>query len=755
MPLRTLSDFWGVSLRVSLVLSLILLATMATGSIPSVEANSLSSQLDHYADLQTRAQVAYNQGQLSQAIQLYEESAKIVPPQYADTCYNNLAVAYIKRGLYHQKANQLTGAIADFQNAYFLMDMGWPFGVTPSASYQQNKRAASENLINAYKAAKQWPLSPQAGLTQAQTLRQQGKFREAIVVYSLLGDSGVSKATVQAALGDLYTVINRPDKAEGAFLKAAQDGKHPQIPADELWMRAGLAQKKNAKYQEAVDSFNKAAEINPNNQAALAQLEGVWREELKASPQNILAHANLAMVFQKQKRYPLADQAYRVAESLMAQNPTVPTEIRKMIRMNYGTFFEDTNQIALAEQAYQSVLQLDRANTEAQNHLLELYLKSNQPIRVIEMGSQMLGMNGNERNEALHATVLKAIRSLPNAGDTEQALEAYANRFSRLALVEAAVGETYHQGKNYEAAIRHYRNAVKLDPKDDTTWANLGLALKEAGRTSEATEALRQATLLNPNNTQVSDILKTTQEGEAAEAYNQGVALLQQPGQETAGLPLLQKAVRLEPNNRDYRFAMGAAYQQLKRYPEAIDVYSQGVRQFPSDAEFYYARATAYQASGQGALAKADYQKTLALNPANAEAKTVLAGMTQQESAAQLQQVITLYESKQYAKALQSADLAIQKDPNNSDLFYYKGLTLEQLKKLPLAIGSYERAIALDPTLLDAYYALGLAYEQSKQPARAAQTYEQFITRVQADTNPEQYKDYVEYAQSRLLTLKK
>jgi len=62
------------------------------------------------------------------------------------------------------------------------------------------------------------------------------------------------------------------------------------------------------------------------------------------------------------------------------------------------------------------------------------------------------------------------------------------------------LGYVYHMQKNYEPAIKAFKDALRLDPKLDRAWYGLGLALESLNRHEEAAEALHEAATLQPMN---------------------------------------------------------------------------------------------------------------------------------------------------------------------------------------------------------------------------------------------------------------
>jgi tetratricopeptide (TPR) repeat protein len=69
-------------------------------------------------------------------------------------------------------------------------------------------------------------------------------------------------------------------------------------------------------------------------------------------------------------------------------------------------------------------------------------------------------------------------------------------------------GHYYYELRDYDEAIRSFRQAVKLDPDNFDHYNNLGLALYQAGRNDEAAAALHQSLAMNRDQPKVETFLQ-------------------------------------------------------------------------------------------------------------------------------------------------------------------------------------------------------------------------------------------------------
>lgn len=121
---------------------------------------------------------------------------------------------------------------------------------------------------------------------------------------------------------------------------------------------------------------------------------------------------------------------------------------------------------------------------------------------------------------------------------------------------------------NLEDAADYLQRVVNLQPDDVQSWHELGDALVDEGRMSEATAAFREALRLRPND---------------AEAMVDLGHLLYAQGKADEGIALLQQAAELEPGNLSTLRSLSDMFSRAGRPQEALSAAEQITRWQPED----------------------------------------------------------------------------------------------------------------------------------------------------------------------------
>lgn len=149
-----------------------------------------------------------------------------------------------------------------------------------------------------------------------------------------------------------------------------------------------------------------------------------------------------------------------------------------------------------------------------------------------------------------------------------------------------------------------------------------------------------------------------------------GAALLE-TGQLTAALPLLQRAVALQPKSAPAHYSLGYDLLQLGRFDKAQD----------------------------------EFRQAMALDPDYATAQYGLG--------------LALWAGGEQQAALETFGEAVRRWPSNAEAHYNLGAVLERNGQLNEAVASYTRAVEINPSYADAHVALGLISERRGQQASA------------------------------------
>ena len=123
---------------------------------------------------------------------------------------------------------------------------------------------------------------------------------------------------------------------------------------------------------------------------------------------------------------------------------------------------------------------------------------------------------------------------------------------------------------------------------------------------------------------------------------------------------------------------------------------------FKQAAQYKYNGARTYEYLVQNQLAQRD---------TNAAIGSLQEGLKLYSSSTLLTQLIDIYDKKkQFDEALKYIEVAISKEPSNSNFHLFRGTLSERMKNTPEAVRSYEKAIELNPSTIDAYFNLGVIY---------------------------------------------
>jgi tetratricopeptide (TPR) repeat protein len=706
---------------------------------------SSSGDLDQYAQFSQQGSDAFNKGQLTQSIEYFERALTVAPTPSLPVVYNNLAVVYIRRGnYYHDKQRQDQNALNDFRKAYFYLDSAWPEGMERKPLHEKNRLVAKDNLNIAYRNLNINASEKNKHLEMAKQLRLQGKFPEAIVEYELALNLDKNDSTAAKALGDLFTVVNLPEKSKRYYSVAVKDAGNTGSLNAETLVQLGNAQYKTGEIDKAVVNFDKALAIDPTNVSALNMLEKIWQNEIKFNPSSVLGHANLGSVFQKKQMYEQAYQQYNAAEHFSEMDRNTPFEVKKMIRLNMGTLFQHQKQHQKALSAYNTVLQVEPDHLLANFYKATLLQETGNTDGAIQGYNKVLSVDPNYR--AAQGKMLALIKQQKDPAKLAAGLRQYADRFPGNATVQAQIGEEFHDRKDLDAAAFFYKRALSINPKQASAWANLGAIYQAQGKGQESAEAFQKAQALEPDNATFKSLAQSSMQGIGYQAYQDAVQL-QQEGKTQEALPLFKKALASN-DTPEIHAAYGISLQTAGQLDAAIVEYQKAMSQDANTADYAYYLGTAYHQKKDLPKAQAAYQKALSLRAGYTEAQQALASINQQVASQDLEKAIEAYNGKRYPQALTLVNQTLIKNNQDAMAHYYKGLILDGQKKPSLAAQSYRDAIKYNADFTDAYYALGVALDTAKDSNGAKSAFKQFITL----SGPNE-DDFVKYARERIKTI--
>ncbi len=238
--------------------------------------------------------------------------------------------------------------------------------------------------------------------------------------------------------------------------------------------------------------------------------------------------------------------------------------------------------------------------------------------------------------------------------------------------------------KDLDAAITQYQTALDLQPGNPAAQLALGQCLLAENRYEEAIAAFREYSKSNPKDAN-SFHLQTV-------AYQ---SLQQWPQASDAAV----QAVRLDPENLEWRRLAATLLAQAHRYPAALVQLQAAERLDPKNPEIHAQLIFLYRQTGQPDRAKQEriaydkLQKQLAVKGEASDIRHQADATLAEGSAA------AAYEQYRHAISL---------DPNSADAHFSLAMSLDHLGDHADARRELERALELNPRLAPAHNQLGL-----------------------------------------------
>ena len=378
-------------------------------------------------------------------------------------------------------------------------------------------------------------------------------------------------------------------------------------------------------FDEAVNCFKEAIEIQPEDAPALANLglayemTGNHEEALAAcqrateiNPDYDVAWTNLGKVNFSLKRNEDGMAAFKKALEL--------NEDSAMHWSNLGTGYVMTQDPESAVDAFKKAIELDRKNIDALFNLGVTYQSIKQFSNAKEMFERVLQINPKDaesktRLKAVSALAskekLSQVKDLKPAGKGKVLVEkaklpggtGAAPPSKEYAALSLKATTAFNAGKG-EEAVAAFRKLTDMNPDNADDWVKLGLAYELDNNPEQAKAALERALSIDPSNENA--LLNMARNQLIAEDYDAAIETNKQVLEKNpknaiawmnigtaqaqkddanAAIEAYRKAVQIDPKLAHAWFNLGKTYEKVQEYDNAAKGYEQALRLNPKDQE--------------------------------------------------------------------------------------------------------------------------------------------------------------------------
>jgi tetratricopeptide (TPR) repeat protein len=703
----------------------------------------------------------FKQGKYEEALAKYQQVLKV----HADDPALHFSIAATLQAM-----KRIDEAIAEYKQAIRL---------DPKNTEYQNYLDAAVNL-------KADPI-----IAEALKKHEQKDYAAAISLYTQAIDLRPKNASLLYNLASAYYAREQYLEAKRAYEKALEVDPKGQV--DNWWFLAAI-EEHYKRGQEAIADYRKYIVAQPNGKYApgakerLAALAKNINDTIRIKSEaelNQLKEASdayeTANKLQQEKKYDEAIVLYQKANKIQ------PKESAYAYGLGYA--FQQKGEIDQAIRWYQEAINLEPSNKDYPKVLQTAYEAKAVPI--VEQAVKKQTEGDLTAAIALYKQALEIVkdnaRLWTNLGSAYQlsddfmqaraayqkALELDARNESTNWYVLAAIDEHYKQGAK---ALAEYQKYIATSPGHQFV--------------SQASARIKALTA-NINDTQVlptqSQIKTATS---SRNAFDEGVKF-QQANKFDEAIIEYKKAMELMPSESSYAFALASAYQgksdfdnailyykkaldmdpknpdyikyynaatdlkaapileaAIKKHTEedyqsAIALYNQALAIVPKNARAHTNAAAAYQAAGDFAAAKSEYQKAYDLD-SKGEAEVLYFLAALDEHFNQGAQALTKYRNYitsskgQFVQYAQERVNALARDVHNTQKLqtqaemknvqqvqakFDQAIKLQQDGKYDDAIKLYIEILATSPNEAAYHYALGTAYQGKGDMDLAIESY--------------------------------
>jgi tetratricopeptide (TPR) repeat protein len=441
----------------------------------------------------------------------------------------------------------------------------------------------------------------------------------------------------------------------------------------DLHFQLGQARLKARQVNLAIESFERCLSLDPNNEKAyvvLIQIYQAMNEPQRAmvvakalieqNPASMLGRVLLAKLNLMSGSH---GEARRIIERAYDMHPSHPEVI-----LIYALSLELTGDSSKAVSLYEQLYRLNPTNDELIGRMLQLYREIGNLDQALSILDDMLSGAGAERPgvlfqkaiilwelnrfdeaeiilDSLHSKFPQSDRVVYLLGlgkernkKFDEALELYASiekesslfpaselrravvlrsleRWSEaITIVEpllkagnaewevyALAADLYAQEKQYLRSVQILQESTKRHPEQKSkAWFMVGVYFERAGERERCIEAMRQVLAVEPNNAAALNYLGYLF-AEAGENLNEAKELI-------------EKAVRLKPEDGYYLDSLGWVYFKLGQFQKALELLEKADKLAPNEGVILEHLGEVHLKLGNNKKAKDHFQRALKAN---------------------------------------------------------------------------------------------------------------------------------------------
>ena len=461
------------------------------------------------------------------------------------------------------------------------------------------------------------PDAPNLQLILGHIHKRLGKDTEAIKAYQRAVELAPNDYYPHFALGHIYTTLRQYEPAIDALTKAAALSEQTvsATPDDRtaIYKTLGRAYFHQDRVDEAITTWTKIAELDPQNIFARIELAGLFREQelytqaiaqheaiieiKKEDPYRVcLSLREIGKIHEDTGAYEAAQARYDAALALTAPGNWLRKDLQHRI---IGIYAADADWKGLIAY-YQGKLAAAPNDPELIGLQAAAYVENQQLDEGIT--AYRKGLELAPTDAELRLNLIAALRSAEKLEDAAAEYEVLSEQQSDNFGIYRELGKLYLELQEEDKAKSVYQRMIDSDPENASTHLILAEIYTGHEWTEDAVASYQKAISLAPDNLDYIEYfgefyIRQGSREKAIETWNMIVAgekgivenydrlaqLLDTKDFKAEALTASRKAVALMPDAYRYREALAKRLMQNKQYTEAITEYTEAIKLAPNE----------------------------------------------------------------------------------------------------------------------------------------------------------------------------
>ena len=478
--------------------------------------------------------------------------------------------------------------------------------------------AGLEAMVADYQAEVQSkPDDPNPQLVLGHIYKRFGKDAEAVKAYQRAVELAPNNYYPHFALGQAYAILLQHENAIGSLNKAVKIAEERQTATPEdltaIYKALGSAYFRRDRVDEAISTWTKIAELDPENiftrieladllreqelyEQAIAQHQAIIQFKTDDPYRVCLSQREIGNIHEAKGDYETAIKSYDSALALTAPGNWLRKDLQHRI---IGIYTADGNWEGLIKY-YQKKLETTPNEPELLGLLAAAYIENQQQEEGIATYQKAVALAPTDAN--LRLNLIAAFRDAERFADAAAAYESLSEQAPDDFGIYRELGELYLHLKEEAKARATYQRMIDRDPENAGTHLILAEIYASNGWIADAAGAYQKVISLAPSNLNYIEYFgefyfRQSNREKAIETWNMMVAgekgiaenydrlaqLLDTKAFKTEALTASRKAVVLMPDAYRYREALAKRLMQNKQYDEALTAYTEAIRLAPNE----------------------------------------------------------------------------------------------------------------------------------------------------------------------------